>query len=75
MKADRFIREWQWTNETAHNLEDVIRNGAWDLLAGLLGDLFPHTADIELKKMTRPASMWTGSYNRLMAENPSELPW
>ena len=75
MKADRFIREWQWTSETAYNLEDVIRNDAWDLLPRLLGDLFPHTADIELKKLTRSPSIWQGGYQKLLEDTPSEPPW
>lgn len=75
LKADRFIRKWEWTSETAHNLEDVLRNGAWDLLPRLLAGLFPHTANIELKKLTRPPSMWNGGYQRLLDETPSESPW
>ncbi|MGB3713997.1 MAG: hypothetical protein WA996_06170 [Candidatus Promineifilaceae bacterium] len=75
MKADRFIREWEWTIDTASNLEDVIRNDAWDLLPRLLGEMYPHTAGIELKKLTRPPSTWEGAYGRLMDEPPSESPW
>ena len=75
MKADRFIREWEWTSEVAHNLEDVLRNSAWDLLPRLLAGLYPHTADIELKKLTRPPSLWNGGYQRLLDETPSESPW
>jgi hypothetical protein len=75
MKADRFIREWQWTIDTAANLEDVIRNESWDLLPRLLGEMYPHSAGIDLKKMTRPSSTWEGAYRRLIDEPPSESPW
>ncbi len=75
LKADRFMREWQWTLEMASNLEDVLRNESWDLLPGLLADLFPHTAEIKLKRFTRSASTWQGAYIRLMEEQPGELPW
>lgn len=75
MKADRFIREWQWTIEAAANIEDVIRNDAWDLLPRLMGELYPHTAEIELKKMTRPPSTWRGAYHRLLSEQPGAQPW
>ncbi len=75
MKADRFLREWEWSNELALNLEDVIRNEAWDLLPRLLGDLVPHTADIQVKNMTLKPDAWRGAYKRLIAESPSELPW
>ena len=75
MKAERFMRDWEWAKETAVNIEDIIRHDAWDLLPELLADLFPHFADIKLKTMTRKADVWRGNYNRLMAEEPSELPW
>ncbi|PID85751.1 MAG: hypothetical protein CSB13_06455 [Chloroflexi bacterium] len=75
LKAERFLREWEWAKETAVNVEDVIRHDAWDLLPELLAGLFPRFADIQLKKMTRKAALWQGNYNRLLAEEPGELPW
>ncbi|MCZ7670177.1 MAG: hypothetical protein M5U34_24895 [Chloroflexi bacterium] len=41
MKAERFLRDWQWTKETAVNIEDVIRNDAWDLLPEAAGGAAP----------------------------------
>lgn len=75
MKAERFVRQWEWTVESAANLEDVIRNDAWDLLPELLADLFPRFADIQIKSMTRKPDVWRGAYDRLMSEPPSESPW
>jgi len=75
LKAERFARQWEWTVESAANIEDVIRNNAWDLLPQLLGELFPRFADIQIKTMTRKADVWRGAYSRLMEEPPSELPW
>ena len=75
MKAERFLRQWDWTTESATNIEDVIRNGAWDLMPQLLADLFPRFADIQIKTMTRKPDVWQGAYDRLIAESPSELPW
>lgn len=75
MKSERFLRKWLWSNEMAANLEDVIRNDAWDLLPELLGQLLTHTADIQVKNMTRSKDTWQGAYKRLMAEPPSEIPW
>jgi hypothetical protein len=75
MKAERFIRQWEWTVQSAANIEDVIRNDAWDLLPELLADLFPHFADIQIKSMTRKADSWRGAYKQLMAQPPGELPW
>ena len=75
MKAERFMRKWTWSKEMAANLEDVIRNDAWDLLPDLLGQLLTYTADIQVKNMTRSKDTWQGAYKRLMAEPPSEIPW
>jgi hypothetical protein len=75
MKAERFVRDWDWLEETAVNLEDVIRHDAWDLLPELLSDLFIHFSDIKIKKITRTSSAWQGAYKKLLAEPPSELPW
>ncbi|RMG93941.1 MAG: hypothetical protein D6706_14510 [Chloroflexi bacterium] len=75
MKAERFLRDWHWVPEAAANIEDVIRNEAWDLLPELLADLFPRFADIQIKSMTRKPSLWRGAYKKLLAEPPGELPW
>jgi len=75
LKADRFLRQWEWSIQFATNLEDVIRNDAWDLLPRLLSELFPYTADIQVKKLTRSQSNWQGAYQKLLAEPPGELPW
>jgi hypothetical protein len=75
MKADRLLREWQWTADMAANLEDVIRNDAWDLLPRLLGELLPHTSEVRVKNLTRPPSTWLGAYAKLLAEPPSDPLW
>ncbi|MFQ5399108.1 MAG: hypothetical protein ACE5E7_05860 [Anaerolineae bacterium] len=75
MKAERFLRQWDWTAEAAANIEDIIRNEAWDLLPGLLVDLFPHFADIQIKMMTRKPTLWRGAYRKLLAETPGKLPF
>lgn len=75
MKAERFLRQWDWTAVYAANVEDVIRNDAWDLLPELLADLFGQFADIQIKTMTRKPSAWQGAYQKLMASPPAELPY
>ena len=75
MKAERFLREWEWAIASASNIEDVIRHDAWDLLPELLADLFPRFGDIQLKKMMRKASLWQGAHQRLIAEPPSDPPY
>lgn len=68
LKADRFRLEWEWAEQAAADLEDVIRNGAWDLLPRLLAELFPRLAGIKIKKLTRKPEVWQGAYARLMGE-------
>jgi hypothetical protein len=75
LKADRFLREWQWAADHAANLEDVVRNDAWDLVPRLLGDLVPHLSSVKIKKFTRGPSTWQGVYEKLMAETPGDLPY
>jgi hypothetical protein len=75
MKAERFLREWEWTAEMAANIEDVIRHDALDLLPELLADLFPYFSDIQVKTMTRQPGEWRGNYAKLMAEPPGKSPW
>jgi hypothetical protein len=75
MKADRFMRDWEWSAEMAANFEDVLRNDAWDLIPRLLGELLPRTADVQVKNMTRSPSAWRGAYRQLLSEPPGELPY
>jgi hypothetical protein len=74
MKADRYLREWEWTAEVAANLEDVIRNKAWDLLPRVLADLLPFISEVQIKTMTRPVSTWQGAYKKLLSQSPEEIP-
>ncbi len=75
MKAERFIRDWDWLKEAAANIEDVLRHDALDLLPELLADLFPRFADIQLKSMLRKPELWRDAYARLMAQPPGPQPW
>ncbi|MCI0397880.1 MAG: hypothetical protein L0332_22230 [Chloroflexi bacterium] len=75
MKADRFLREWEWTGEMATNFEDVIRNEAWDLLPRLLAELLPRFAGMQIKSFTRPPSTWQGAYQKLLSQPPGALPY
>ena len=75
MKAERFLRDWRWTAETAADFEDVLRNEAWDLLPQLFADLFPRVAEIEIKRTLRKPELWNGAYQRLLAEVPRPLPY
>ncbi|MCO5193603.1 MAG: hypothetical protein M9928_11740 [Anaerolineae bacterium] len=75
IKAERFISEWAWAQEMAANLDDVLRHEAWDLLPGLLMELFPRFDDIEIKSLTRKPDEWRGAYRRLLDAPPLEMPW
>lgn len=75
VKAERFISEWVWAQEMAANLDDVLRHEAWDLLPGLLMELFPRFDDIEVKSLTRKPEEWRGAYRRLLDAPPLEMPW
>lgn len=68
LKADRFRMDWEWVSQAAADLEDMIRNEAWDLLPRLLMELFPHFGGIKIKKLTRQPDLWRGAYVRLSAE-------
>jgi hypothetical protein len=74
MKADRFMREWEWSAEIAANIDDVIRNEAWDLLPRLMGELVPRTAEVQIKTMTRSPEAWRGAHQKLISDPPIELP-
>ena len=75
MKAERFQRKWEWAREAAANFEDIIRNDAWDLLPELLASLSHQVADVDVKRMTRKASVWRGAHQKLLDEPPAPLPW
>ena len=75
IKAERFLRDWDWSVTHAANLEDVIREEAWDLLPQLLMDLFPHFADIQVKTLTKKPAEWRGAEARLLQEPPQNLPY
>lgn len=75
MKADRFLREWDWAAEMAANFEDVIRNQAWDLMPRLFGELAPYAADVQVKNMTRSPAEWRGAYRKLISDPPEDLPY
>ena len=68
IKADRFRIEWEWAGQAAADIEDLIRNEAWDLLPRLMMDLFPGFASIRIKRLTRKPDLWRGAYDQLMTE-------
>jgi hypothetical protein len=71
LKADRFRRDWEWVQEAATEVENVVRSGNWEELPRFLMDLFPHFAAIRIKRFTRNPDLWDGAYAQLI-ERPVE---
>jgi hypothetical protein len=68
-KADRFLRQWEWTLPLAQTLEESLHRDEWSELPQTMASLMPHFVDIEMKKMTRPPSLWQGAYRRFLANS------
>jgi hypothetical protein len=68
IKAERFRVKWLWPSEAADDLEDIIRNEAWDLLPRFLAGLLPKFSTIRIARFTRKPSTWQGAYERLLSE-------
>lgn len=66
VKADRFRREWEWTDHTADELETLIRGEEWTRLPVVLARLLPQFADIKIRRLTRSSAMWQNCYQRLL---------
>ncbi len=71
LKADRFRQEWLWVTAAAHEMESLLRQGAWERLPAALARLFPHFGDITINRMVRPKELWQGCYERLLASAPA----
>ncbi|MEZ4516736.1 MAG: hypothetical protein R3C44_07820 [Chloroflexota bacterium] len=71
MKSERFMRDWEWIPELAVNIEDVVRNEAWDLLPELMGELALHFDDIKIKTFTRKPDQWQGAYESCWLSRPA----
>ena len=71
IKAERFRVRWMWPSEAADNLEDIIRNQAWDLLPQFLAGLLPEFSAIKIARFTRKPSTWEGALERLLSEPAS----
>ena len=70
LKADRFRREWEWLDDTAHALETALLLGDQARLPEILARLFPKFADITIARYTRSEALWDGCYQRL--QRPSK---
>jgi hypothetical protein len=73
LKAERFVRDWEWTKPTAANIEDVVREEAWELLPQLLMEMMPRFNDLQIKSFTHPPTTWANAHQKLLAEKPDVL--
>lgn len=71
IKADRFRRDWEWADQTADELETLIRSEDWVRLPVILAGLVPRFADIKVQRLTRSPAMWQDCYHRLLETEPS----
>ncbi len=75
IKAERFLRDWRWTKTSAANIEDVIREEAWELMPQLLMEMFPRFVDVQVKTLTKKPIEWQGAHKRLLAQEPNVTPY
>ena len=66
LKADRFIREWEWIGPMERLLTAALLDKQWDELPFLFAQLFTHFQDIKVSKLTRKSDLWDGAYERLV---------
>jgi phosphoglycolate phosphatase-like HAD superfamily hydrolase len=66
LKADQFRREWAWAGAAADRLRAALREERWNDVPVELAQLTPRFADVRIKQLTRPTSLWEGCYNRVM---------
>lgn len=75
LKSEQLLRDWEWSKESAANLDDLIRHDAWDLLPKLLMEIFPHFSDLKITKWMRKADSWEGNYAKLLTLPPLPPPY
>lgn len=68
VKAEKLRQKWGWAGSAAARLEGTIRRGSWETLPTAIVSLVDHFADIKITKLTRDASEWEGSHQRLLDE-------
>lgn len=71
MKAEEFRERWRWVGNMADELQQLIVGDSWQQFPDMLIKLLPYFSDIKVNKFTRKPSTWSGSYQRLLKENPS----
>ena len=65
LKADQFRREWDWAAPAAERLRTALCEERWNDVLDELAQLAPRFADVKIKQLTRPTSLWQGCYKAL----------
>ena len=66
-KAAEFETEWEWAEETAGNIEALLRQEGWDKIPEIIMGLAVHVTKIKITRLTRDPALWEGCYGKLMA--------
>ncbi len=68
IKADHLRANWAWCGRSAQRMTNLMRVGDWVRLPVVLAELAPRFADVNVAKLTRGPELWSGAYERLLAE-------
>jgi len=68
IKAEHFRQEWRWLYSISDEMSRLVYKDQWEQLPGVLARLTPYFADIKIKQMTRPPTVWQGAYQKFVQE-------
>lgn len=69
VKADRFRREWQWTEEASNTLKKAFLSKNWGEIAMICGLMGQNLADVKISPKHRMGKPWLGALERLKANS------
>lgn len=62
VKADRYRLDWQWTGESAKQLENALLAENWEKIALLMLNIMGHFKDIKVSDKHRMGAPWKNAY-------------
>lgn len=69
IKADRYRLEWNWAGNMGDELRQAIQSADWGEVARIIAQVSQKLSKVKISQHNRLGSPWTGSYNKLMAQN------
>jgi hypothetical protein len=69
MKADRFRREWLWTEELGPAMQKAVLAEDWPEIARLAARIFEKLSHVQVPKRHRLGTPWQGSWQLLQEQN------